>query len=202
MSEDFGGWVVLPSEAACWGEVVCLLINKFVTSEDFREGRSVGTVSDDIGRKSRDGRGSDLAGCSSTAGNSVVDLDINFDRGRGGGEESMGDGGISCRGNGSTGIAGNCGGLPEATLPMIQGGREVSILEIVLLLPCRLSFRFSFGVGVVVSLSLSSLGRSVDLLPKEIRLMPSINTVLPSTPSSRSRSFPLYLSLETERTIR
>ena len=171
-------------------------------SDDFEKGNG-GAVSDVVGRTSRDGRESDLAGCSSTAGNSVVGLDIDSDGGRGGGGEgSMEDGGISCRGNGSTGIVGNCGGRSKARLPVTQGGREVSILEIVLLLPCRLSLRFSFGVGVVISLSLSGLGCSVDLLPKEIRLTSSINTLLPSTPLSRSRSFPLYLSLETDRTRR
>lgn len=87
-------------------------------------------------------------------------------------------------------------------LPVTHGGREVSMLEIVLLLPCRLLFPFSFGVGVVVRWSLSSLGRSVDLLPNDIRLMPPTKTRLASVPSSRSRSFPLCLSLETDRTIR
>ena len=114
----------------------------------------------------------------------------------------MGEGGISCKGAGSTGIVGNCGGPSEARRPMIQGGREVSILEIVLLLPCRPSFPFTFGVGVVVSLSLSGLGRSVDLLPKDIRLMPPVKIPLPSVLSPRSRSFPLCLSLETDRTMR
>ena len=111
----------------------------------------------------------------------------------------MEKGGTSCRGNGRTGIAGNCGGLSGATPPIIQGGREVSILEIVLLLPCRLPFPLSFRVGA--SLSLSGLGCSVDL-PKDNRLTPPINTLLPSAPSSLSRSFPLCLSLETDRTIR
>jgi len=84
--------------------------------------------------------------------------------------------------------------------PKIHGGREVSILEIVLLLPCR--FPFSFGVGVVVIMSLSGLGCSVDLLPKDIRLMRPVKILLPSVLSSCSRSFPLCLSLETDRTMR
>ena len=201
MSERFGGWLDLPSEAACWGEAVALAINEFVASNDFRESGSGGTVSEVAGRKSKDGRGSDLAGCNSTAGNSVVDLDVDSD-GRGGGRGSIGERGMSCRGNGRTGIAGNCGGLLATRPPIVQGGREVSILETVLLLPCRFSLPLSFGVGVAVSLSLSSLGRSVDLLPKDIRLMPPINTRLPSISLSRSRSFPLCLSLETDRTIR
>ena len=78
----------------------------------------------------------------------------------------------------------------------------MSILEMVLLLPCRPSFPLSFGVGVVVSLSLSGSGCSVDLLPKDIRRMPPINILLPSVLSSCSRSFPLRLSLETDRTMR
>lgn len=155
------------------------------------------------GRTSRDGRGSDLAGCSSAAGNSITGLDIDSDGGRGGsGGGSVEEDGISCRGNGSTGIAGNCGGPPKARLSITQGGREVSILDIVLLLPCRLPFPLSFGVGVLVSWSLSGLGCSVDLLPKDIRLTPPINTLLSSVSPPRSRSFPLYLSLETDRTIR
>jgi len=114
----------------------------------------------------------------------------------------MGKGGTGCRGNGGAGIVGSCGGPSEARRPKIQGGREVSILEIVLLLPCRPSFPFSFGVGVVVIASLTGLGRSVDLLPKDIRLMPPVKVLLPSALSSRSRSFPLCLSLETDRTMR
>jgi len=203
VSECLGGWVVLPREAACWDETEDLLINRFVASDDFREGGSVGTVSEVDGRTSRDGRGSDLAGRSSVPSNSVAGLHVDSDGGggdsRGG---SMGEGGTSCRGNDSMGIAGKCGGLSEAGFSIIQGGREASILEKVLLLPCRLPFPFSFGVGVVASLSLSCLGCSVDLLPKDIRLISPINTLLPSVPSPRSRSLPLYLSLETDRTIR
>ena len=158
----------------------------------------MGPVSEVEGRASNDERGSDLAGCRTAAGNNAVGLGV----GSGGGGGSMGYAGVSCRGNGSAGIAGNCGGLPEVRLPVTHGGREVSMLEIVLLLPCRLLFPFSFGVGVVVRWSLSSLGRSVDLLPNDIRLMPPTKTRLASVPSSRSRSFPLCLSLETDRTIR
>jgi hypothetical protein len=199
----FGGWHDLPSEAACWDEAEDLAINKFAASDDFREGRGVGTVSEVDGRTSRDGRGNDLAGRSSAGANNVGGLNIGSDRGRGGCRGgSMGGGGTSCRGNGNTGIAGNCGGLFEARLSIIQGGREVSILDMVLLLPCRLPFPFSFGVGVPVSVSLSGLGCSADLLPKDIRLPLPINTFLLSVPSSRSRPFPLCLSLETERTIR
>lgn len=199
----FGGWLDLPSEAACWGEAEDLAINRFVASDDFREGGSTGTVSEVDGRTSRDGRGSDLAGRSSAGGNSVVGLYVGSNGGRGsGGGGSIGEGGTSCRGNDNTGIVGNCGGLPEARLSIIQGGREVSILETVLLLPCRFPFLLSFGVGVLVSLSLSGLGYSADLLPKDIRLTLPINTLLSSVPSSRSRSFPLCLSLETDLTIR
>lgn len=119
----------------------------------------MGTALEVDGRTSKDGRGSDFAGCSSTAGMSEVGLDIDSDGGSGsgggGGGGSIREGLVSCscRGNGSTGIAGNCGGLF-----VIQGGREVSILEIVLLLPCRFPFPLSFGVGVVVRLSLSDMG--------------------------------------------
>jgi hypothetical protein len=195
-----GGWLDLPSEAACWGETVGL-VNKLVVSDDIRDGSSVGAVSEVEERAPKDRRGSDLAGCNTAAGNSAVGLGV--DSGRSGGS---GGGGliaevdVRCRGNGSTGIAGNCGGLSEARLSVIQGGCEVSILEKVLLLPCRLPF--PFGVGVVVSLSLSGLECSVDLLPNDIRLVPPINTGLLSVPSPRSRSFPLCLSLETDRTIR
>lgn len=176
-----------------------MAISRFVTSDDFREGWSAPEVD---GRTSRDGRGSDLAGCSSTAGNSVAGLDFDSGGGRGdGGGSSVWGDGINCRGDGSVGIAGNCEGLSKARFPIIQGGREMSILETVLLLPCRLPFPLSFGVGVLVSLS-SGSGCSVDLLPKDICLTLSINTLLPSVLSSRSRSFPLDLSLETDRTSR
>jgi len=199
----FGGWVDLPSEADCWGETAGLAINRFVASNDFRKGGRVGTAPEVDGRTSRDGRGSDLAGFGSAGGNNGADLDVVSDGGRGGGGRgSLGEGDTSCRGNGNMGIAGNCGGTSEAKLPIIQGGREVSILEIVLLLPCRLPLPLSFGVGVLGSLSLSGLGCSADLLPKDMRLTLPINTLLPSVPSSRSRSFPLCLSLETDRTIR
>ena len=193
----------LPSEAACWGEVVDLLTNRFEASVDFREGGSVGMMSVIVEGPSRDGRGRGLVGSSSTAGNNVVGLDVDSDGGRGGGGRgSIREGGTSFRVAGSTGTAGSCGGPSEARRPKIQGGREVSILEIVLLLPCRPSFPFSFGVGVVVIASLSGLGRSVDLLPKDIRLMPPVKILLPSVLLSRSRSFPLCLSLETDRTMR
>lgn len=151
------------------------------------------------GRIPRDGRGSDLTGRSSAGGNSVAGLDVDPD---GSGRGSIGEGATSCRGNDSTGIAGSCGGLSEARPSITQRGREVSMLEIVLLLPCRLPFPLSFDVCVFVSLSLSGLGCSVDLSPKDIRLTPLIDTLLPSFPSSCSRSFPLYLSLETDLTIR
>lgn len=174
-----------------------------MVSDDFRKESSVGTVSEVEGRTSKDRRGGNFAGCSIAAGNSAVGLSADSGRGGGsGGGGSIGEACISCRGNGDTGIAGNRGGLSEARLPGIHEGREVSILEIVLLLPCRLPLPFSFGVGVVVSLPLSGLGCWVELLPNDIRLMPPINTRLPSVPSSRSRSFPLCLSLETDRTIR
>ena len=170
-----------------------------MVSDDFREGSRVGTVSEVEERVSKDRRGSDLAGCRTTAGRSPVDLDVGSG-GSGGG--SIGEVGISCRGNDDTGIAGNWGGLFEARVPAVQEGREVSILEMVLLLPCRLALPFSFGVGVVMILSLSGLGFSLELLPNDIRLMPPINTRLPCILSSRSRAFPLCLSLETDRTIR
>lgn len=174
-----------------------------MVSNDFRERGSVGDVLKVEGRASKDGRGSEFAGCNTAAGKSAVDLDVGsglvWGGGRGG---SMGEAGNKCRGKGRTGIVGNCGGLWEATRSVIQGGREVSILEMVLLLPCRLLFPFSFGVGVVISLSLSGLGRSVELLPNDGRLIPPINTRLLSVPSFLSRSFPLCLSLETDRTIR
>lgn len=179
------------------------LVNKFVVSDDIREGSSVGTASEVEGRASKDGRRSDLGGCKMGAGNSAVDLDVDSCGGGGsGGGGLIREAGINRRDNCDEGIAGNCGGLSKAILPVIQEGCEVSILEIVLLLPCRLPLLFSFGVGVVVSWSLSSLGRSVELLPNDIRLMPPINTRFPSILSSRSRSFPLCLSLETDRTIR
>lgn len=180
-----------------------MLTNRFEASVDLREVGSVGIASEIVGGRSRDGRGRGLAGCSSTAGNSVVGLEDDSDGGReGGGRGSIGGGDTSCRGGGSAGTVGTCGGPSEARRPKTQGGREVSILEIVLLLPCRPSFTLSFGVGVVVIVSLSSLGRSVDLLPKDIRLMPPVNILLPSVLPSRSRSFPLCLSLETDRTMR
>lgn len=199
----FGGWADLPSEADCWGEADGFAINRFVASSDFRKGGRVGTALEVDGRTSRDGRGSDLVGFSSAGGNSVAGLDVGPDGGRvGGGGGLLGEDGTGCRGNGNMGIAGNCGGISEAKLPIIQGGREVSILETVLLLPCRLPLPLSFGVGVLGSLSLSGLGCSADPLPKDMRLTLPINTLLPSVPSSRSRSFPLCLSLETDRTIR
>ena len=174
-----------------------------MVSNDFLEGSSVGRVSEVEGRASKDERGSDLAGCSTTAGNNAGGLNVDSDGGGGsGGGGSIGEACICCRGKDNTGIVGNCGGLSEARVPVIQEGREVSILEIVLLLPCRLPFPFPFGVGVAVSLSLSGLGRSAVLLPNDILLMPPINTRLPSVPSSRSRSFPLCLSLETDLTMR
>lgn len=173
-----------------------------MASVDFREGGSVGIVSEIVRVRgtSRDGRGRGLAGCSSTAGNNVVDLDVDSDGGGGGGGGSIGEGGTNRSGNGSAGTVGSCGGPSEARRPKTQGGREVSILEIVLLLPCRHSFPFSFGVGVVVIVSFSGFGCSVDLLPKDIRLIPPVNILLLSVLSSRS--FPLCLSLETDRTMR
>ena len=174
----FGGWLDLPSEEACWGETKGLTINRFVASDDFREGGYVGIAWEVDGRISRDGRGSDLAGCSSAGGNSAVGLGGGSNGGRRSGRGgSIGEGGTSCRGNGNMGIVGSCGGLSEARLSIIQGGREVSILEI--LLPCRLPFPLSFGVGVLVSLSLSGLWCSTDLLPKDIRLTLPIDTLLP-----------------------
>jgi len=173
-----------------------------VASDDFRGGGSAGTGSVVDERVSKDRRGSDLAGCSTAAGSSAVDLDVDSGRDRGGERGGLErEFGIRWRGNASTGIAGNCGGVSDAVLSVIQGGREVSILEMVLLLPCRLALPFSLGVGVV-SMLLSGLDCSAELLPNDIRLIPPINTLLPSVPSSRSRSFPLCLSLETDRTIR
>lgn len=159
----------------------------------------MGTGSAVDGRVSKDRRGSDLAGCSTAAGSSAVDLDVNPGRDRGGERGGLErEFGVRWRGNASTGIAGNCG-VSDATLSVIQGGREISILEMVLLLPCRLALPFSLGVGVV-SMPLSGLDCSLELLPNDIRLVPPIKTRLPSVPSSRS--FPLCLSLETDRTIR
>jgi len=202
LSERFGGWLDLPSEAACCDEVEGLT-NRLVASDDIREEWNIGTVSEVDGRASRDSRGSDLVDSNLAAGNNTTGLDVGSDGGRGGGGGgSVGGGGINCKGKGDTGIAGSCGGLPEVRLSVNQGEHEVSILEMVLLLPCRLPFPLSFSVGVFVSLSLSGLGCSVDLLPKDIRLTPPINTFLPSVPSSLSLSFPLCLSLETDRTMR
>lgn len=72
----FGGWLDLPSEAACCGETEGLA-NRFVASDDLREGGSVGTASEVDGRASRDGQGSDLADCNTAAGSSVVGFDVN-----------------------------------------------------------------------------------------------------------------------------